>query len=140
MITRLRGLRKWRPPRFTDDITPLLRIFDPQAVLPTRSTKKGEEEITDSAVEATEGDVQGNVQIKMVVSNGKRASDRSWKQVWGVLHGTKLYLYRHHPSQGYIKHDVMEVSVEGSICTALALATINDVEFSQSIPFCWPRV
>nr|XP_049695062.1 rho GTPase-activating protein 23 isoform X4 [Helicoverpa armigera] len=95
----LRGLRKWRPPRFTDDITPLLRIFDPQAVLPTRSTKKGEEEITDSAVEATEGDVQGNVQIKMVVSNGKRASDRSWKQVWGVLHGTKLYLYRHHPSQ-----------------------------------------
>ncbi|KAJ8725450.1 hypothetical protein PYW08_003633 [Mythimna loreyi] len=95
----LRGPRKWRPPRFTDDITPLLRIFDPQAVLPTRTTKKGEEEIAENAVEAVEGDVQGNVQIKMVVSNGKRASDRSWKQVWGVLHGTKLYLYRHHPSQ-----------------------------------------
>ncbi|XP_026329173.1 rho GTPase-activating protein 21-A isoform X5 [Hyposmocoma kahamanoa] len=47
----------------------------------------------------SEGDVQGNVQIKMVVSNGKRASDRSWKQVWAVLHRTKLYLYRHHPSQ-----------------------------------------
>ncbi|XP_075969245.1 rho GTPase-activating protein 23-like isoform X2 [Anticarsia gemmatalis] len=95
----LRGVRKWRPPRFTDDITPLLRIFDPQAVLPSRSTKKGEEETSENAVEATEGDVQGNVQIKMVVSNGKRASDRSWKQVWAVLHGTKLYLYRHHPSQ-----------------------------------------
>lgn len=34
-------------------------------------TKKGEEEIPENAVEATEGDVQGNVQIKMVVSNGK---------------------------------------------------------------------
>ncbi|XP_026742705.1 microtubule-associated serine/threonine-protein kinase 4-like isoform X8 [Trichoplusia ni] len=95
----LRGLRKWRPPRFTDDITPLLRIFDPHASLPVRLTKKGEEEIAESVVETAEGDVQGNVQIKMVVSNGKRASDRSWKQVWAVLHGTKLYLYRHHPSQ-----------------------------------------
>ncbi|KOB77770.1 Rho GTPase-activating protein 21 [Operophtera brumata] len=97
--------RKWRPPRLTDDITPLLRIFDPHAVLPTRlndvnsTDKKGEGEVIESIVEPVEGDVQGNVQIKMVVSNGKRASDRSWKQVWGVLHGTKLYLYRHHPSQ-----------------------------------------
>lgn len=31
-----RSVRKWRPPRLTDDITPLLRIFDPQAVLPAR--------------------------------------------------------------------------------------------------------
>ncbi|XP_037295377.1 rho GTPase-activating protein 21-B isoform X3 [Manduca sexta] len=61
--------------------------------------KKGDGEATENAVEATEGDVQGNVQVKMVVCNGKRASDRSWKQVWAVLHGTKLYLYRHHPSQ-----------------------------------------
>ncbi|XP_073944334.1 rho GTPase-activating protein 23-like isoform X3 [Choristoneura fumiferana] len=61
--------------------------------------KKGEEGSLESAVEPIEGDVQGNVQIKMVVSNGKRASDRSWKQVWAVLHGAKLHLYRHHPSQ-----------------------------------------
>ncbi|XP_026329169.1 rho GTPase-activating protein 21-B isoform X2 [Hyposmocoma kahamanoa] len=93
--------RKWRPPRFTDDITPLLRIFDPSANLPARARQdeKSEEGASESAVEAVEGDVQGNVQIKMVVSNGKRASDRSWKQVWAVLHRTKLYLYRHHPSQ-----------------------------------------
>ncbi|XP_068630097.1 rho GTPase-activating protein 23-like isoform X3 [Battus philenor] len=90
--------RKWRPPRFTDDITPLLRIFDPNATVPARPEKKGEEEAGEGIVEA-EPDVQGHVQIKMVVSNGKRASDRSWKQVWAVLHGTKLYLYRHHPSQ-----------------------------------------
>ncbi|CAH0718827.1 unnamed protein product, partial [Brenthis ino] len=64
-----------------------------------RSTdKKGEDEGAEN-VEASEADVQGNVQIKMVVSNGKRASDRSWKQVWAVLQGTKLYLYRHHPTQ-----------------------------------------
>ncbi|CAK1552565.1 unnamed protein product [Leptosia nina] len=62
-----------------------------------RSSEKKGEETADT--EAVEGDVQGNVQVKMVVSNGKRASDRSWKQVWAVLHGTKLYLYRHHPSQ-----------------------------------------
>lgn len=62
--------------------------------------KKGEEGISESGEVVGEGaDVEGNVQIKMVVSNGKRASDRSWKQVWAVLHGTKLYLYRHHPSQ-----------------------------------------
>ncbi|XP_052758248.1 rho GTPase-activating protein 23 isoform X4 [Galleria mellonella] len=90
--------RKWRPPRFADDITALVRKFDPHAVLPVRPEKKGEG-ISEGIVEAAEGDVQGNVQIKAVVSNGKRASDRSWKQVWAVLHGTKLYQYRHHPSQ-----------------------------------------
>ncbi|VVD00442.1 unnamed protein product [Leptidea sinapis] len=62
-----------------------------------RSEKKDEE--MSEMVEPAEGDVEGNVQVKMVVSNGKRASDRSWKQVWAVLHGTKLYLYRHHPTQ-----------------------------------------
>ncbi|CAG9585741.1 unnamed protein product [Danaus chrysippus] len=89
--------RKWRPPRFTEDITPLLRIFDPQASIPTRPEKKSQESTENS--EEVEADVQGNVQIKMVVSNGKRASDRSWKQVWAMLQGTKLYLYRHHPTQ-----------------------------------------
>ncbi|KAL4714118.1 hypothetical protein ACJJTC_008472, partial [Scirpophaga incertulas] len=61
------------------------------------SEKKGDEAVEEPV--PSEDDVQGNVQIKMVVSNGKRASDRSWKQVWAVLHGPKLYLYRHHPSQ-----------------------------------------
>ncbi|XP_052737709.1 rho GTPase-activating protein 23 isoform X2 [Bicyclus anynana] len=59
--------------------------------------KKGEE--TSESNDSLEADVQGNVQIKMVVSNGKRASDRSWKAVWAVLQGTKLYLYRSHPTQ-----------------------------------------
>ncbi|XP_048479339.1 rho GTPase-activating protein 21-B isoform X2 [Plutella xylostella] len=63
------------------------------------SDKKGENGTNDTVEEPIEGDIQGNVQIKMVVSNGKRASDRSWKQVWAVLHGNKLYIYRHHPSQ-----------------------------------------
>ncbi|XP_059050130.1 rho GTPase-activating protein 23 isoform X2 [Achroia grisella] len=89
--------RKWRPPRFADDITALVRKFDPHAVLPVRPEKK--DGISEGIVEPTEGDVQGNVQIKAVVSNGKRASDRSWKQAWAVLHGAKLYQYRHHPNQ-----------------------------------------
>ncbi|CAH2074480.1 unnamed protein product, partial [Iphiclides podalirius] len=65
-----RVYRKWRPPRFTDDITPLLRIFDPNATVPARPEKKGEEEAGESAAEV-EPDVQGHVQVKMVVSNGK---------------------------------------------------------------------
>ncbi|CAB3251898.1 unnamed protein product [Arctia plantaginis] len=73
----LRGVRKWRPPRLRDDITPLLRIFDPQAVLPARSTKKGEEETSENAVEAAEGDVQGNVQIKMVVTRERQIMEAS---------------------------------------------------------------
>ncbi|XP_060800369.1 rho GTPase-activating protein 21-B isoform X3 [Amyelois transitella] len=64
-----------------------------------RSPEKKGEGACEEVVEPTEGDVQGNVQIKAVVTNGKRASDRSWKQVWAVLHGAKLYQYRHHPSQ-----------------------------------------
>ncbi|XP_041977780.1 uncharacterized protein LOC121732070 isoform X4 [Aricia agestis] len=92
--------RKWRPPRFTEDITPLLRIFDPHASVPPRDKKSQEvSESAECAECAEEGDVCGHVQVKMVVSNGKRASDRSWKAVWAVLHGTKLYLYRHHPTQ-----------------------------------------
>lgn len=35
------------------------------------SDKKGEGELIESVVEPVEGDVQGNVQIKMVVSNGR---------------------------------------------------------------------
>ncbi|CAH1646250.1 unnamed protein product [Spodoptera littoralis] len=100
---------------------------DPQGLRGT--TKKGEEEIAENAVdgEATEGDVQGNVQIKMVVSNGKRASDRSWKQVWAVLHGTKLYLYRHHPSQ------VCNKIIKGNLPCKKPSASISQGNFTMTI-------
>lgn len=38
---------------------------------PYSQDDKSEEGASEIAVEAVEGDVQGNVQIKMVVSNGK---------------------------------------------------------------------
>lgn len=94
---------------------------DPQGL--RGPTKKGEEETSENAEEATEGDEQGNVQIKMVVCNGKRASDRSWKQVWAVLHGPKLYLYRHHPSQS-------PGAVSGGVADAQQSRDALDVRYS----------
>ncbi|CAB3251900.1 unnamed protein product [Arctia plantaginis] len=48
---------------------------DPQGL--RGSTKKGEEETSENAVEAAEGDVQGNVQIKMVVTRERQIMEAS---------------------------------------------------------------
>ncbi|XP_075237153.1 rho GTPase activating protein at 19D isoform X2 [Lycorma delicatula] len=37
---------------------------------------------------------EGNLHCKLTLVDGKRASDRSWKQVWAVLKGPILYLYK----------------------------------------------
>lgn len=42
------------------------------------------------------GDValEGALNCKMAVTDGKRANDRSWKPVWAVLRGHALYLHK----------------------------------------------
>ncbi|XP_077283847.1 rho GTPase activating protein at 19D isoform X3 [Arctopsyche grandis] len=67
-----------------------------------RTEKKEREEYHHDAdrtihedLESAEITMRGSVQIKMVLNNGKRASDRSWKQAWALLQGPKLTLYRH---------------------------------------------
>ncbi|CAH0555990.1 unnamed protein product [Brassicogethes aeneus] len=43
---------------------------------------------------------EGSVLCKILEIDGKRATDRSWKQVWAVLKGPRLFLYKdkHHQS------------------------------------------
>ncbi|XP_077283863.1 rho GTPase activating protein at 19D isoform X4 [Arctopsyche grandis] len=92
--------RRWRPPRFPDDIQPLRRLFE-DLTTQTREKKEREEYHHDADrtihedLESAEITMRGSVQIKMVLNNGKRASDRSWKQAWALLQGPKLTLYRH---------------------------------------------
>ncbi|XP_015181869.1 PREDICTED: uncharacterized protein LOC107069240 isoform X10 [Polistes dominula] len=42
---------------------------------------------------------EGTLHIKFTVLDGKRSSDRSWKQIWGVLRGPILFFYKDRHSQ-----------------------------------------
>ncbi|KAK0160935.1 hypothetical protein PV328_008289 [Microctonus aethiopoides] len=42
---------------------------------------------------------EGSIHVKFTVLDGKRSTDRSWKQVWGVLRGPILYFFKDRHSQ-----------------------------------------
>ncbi|XP_017878527.1 uncharacterized protein LOC108624059 isoform X5 [Ceratina calcarata] len=42
---------------------------------------------------------EGPLHVKFTVIDGKRSSDRSWKQVWGVLRGPILFFYKDRQNQ-----------------------------------------
>ncbi|XP_044576323.1 uncharacterized protein LOC123259705 isoform X5 [Cotesia glomerata] len=42
---------------------------------------------------------EGSLHVKFTVLDGKRSTDRSWKQVWGVLRGPILYFYKDRHTQ-----------------------------------------
>ncbi|XP_024867185.1 uncharacterized protein LOC112451652 isoform X6 [Temnothorax curvispinosus] len=42
---------------------------------------------------------EGTLHVKFTVLDGKRSTDRSWKQVWGVLRGPIIYFYKDRHSQ-----------------------------------------
>ncbi|XP_076244290.1 rho GTPase activating protein at 19D isoform X6 [Calliopsis andreniformis] len=42
---------------------------------------------------------EGLLHVKFTVLDGKRSSDRSWKQVWGVLRGPILFFYKDRQNQ-----------------------------------------
>ncbi|XP_024945685.1 uncharacterized protein LOC107272586 isoform X12 [Cephus cinctus] len=42
---------------------------------------------------------EGSLHVKFTVLDGKRSTDRSWKQVWGVLRGPILHFYKDRHSQ-----------------------------------------
>ncbi|XP_076223162.1 rho GTPase activating protein at 19D isoform X4 [Nomia melanderi] len=44
-------------------------------------------------------DREGPLHVKFTVLDGKRSSDRSWKQVWGVLRGPILFFYKDRQNQ-----------------------------------------
>ncbi|XP_044576350.1 uncharacterized protein LOC123259705 isoform X8 [Cotesia glomerata] len=101
--------RRWRPPLFPSDITPLRRIFEDvtQAASLHRHYHRNSIANTHSNTTCSAGtpkDVEpvereGSLHVKFTVLDGKRSTDRSWKQVWGVLRGPILYFYKDRHTQ-----------------------------------------
>ncbi|XP_048504870.1 uncharacterized protein LOC105687120 isoform X4 [Athalia rosae] len=101
--------RRWRPPLFPGDITPLRRIFEDvtQAASLNRlhshrnsiAGGHGASGAVATLKDAEPVEREGPLHIKYTVIEGKRSTDRSWKQVWGVLRGPILYFYKDRHSQ-----------------------------------------
>ncbi|XP_011645064.1 rho GTPase-activating protein 21 isoform X1 [Pogonomyrmex barbatus] len=102
--------RRWRPPLFPSDITPLRRIFEDMtqaASLHRNSHHRNSIAVTHNTSNSCDGtakDVEpvereGTLHVKFTVLDGKRSTDRSWKQVWGVLRGPIIYFYKDRHSQ-----------------------------------------
>ncbi|XP_034949619.1 uncharacterized protein RhoGAP19D [Chelonus insularis] len=101
--------RRWRPPLFPSDITPLRRIFEDVTQAASLHLHYHRNSIANTHGGTTCGagtpkDVEpvereGSLHVKFTVLDGKRSTDRSWKQVWGVLRGPILYFYKDRHSQ-----------------------------------------
>ncbi|XP_011259225.1 rho GTPase-activating protein 21 isoform X1 [Camponotus floridanus] len=100
--------RRWRPPLFPSDITPLRRIFEDmtQAASLHRNSHHRNSIVVPhntsnsyDAKDAEQVEREGILHVKFTVLDGKRSTDRSWKQVWGVLRGPIIYFYKDRHSQ-----------------------------------------
>ncbi|XP_029660661.1 uncharacterized protein LOC115234073 isoform X4 [Formica exsecta] len=100
--------RRWRPPLFPSDITPLRRIFEDMtqaASLHRYSHHRNSIVVphnTSNSCDAKDAEPverEGTLHVKFTVLDGKRSTDRSWKQVWGVLRGPIIYFYKDRHSQ-----------------------------------------
>ncbi|XP_046741051.1 uncharacterized protein LOC124408260 isoform X8 [Diprion similis] len=100
--------RRWRPPLFPGDITPLRRIFEDVTQAASLHRHSHRNSITGghsnssgtvSLKDAEPVEREGPLHVKYTVLEGKRSTDRSWKQVWGVLRGPILYFYKDRHSQ-----------------------------------------
>ncbi|XP_011877524.1 PREDICTED: rho GTPase-activating protein 21 isoform X2 [Vollenhovia emeryi] len=101
--------RRWRPPLFPSDIMPLRRIFEDMtqaASLHRNSHHRNSIAVThtSNSCDGNAKDVEpvereGTLHVKFTVLDGKRSTDRSWKQVWGVLRGPIIYFYKDRHSQ-----------------------------------------
>ncbi|CAH1122197.1 unnamed protein product [Ceutorhynchus assimilis] len=97
--------RKWHPSPFFGDIEQLRKLFEE-----TASSKGDSNSSSNVSLERDKASVspvpfntvvrEGTVNCKILEIDGKRAADRSWKQVLMVLKGPKLFLFkdRHHQS------------------------------------------
>ncbi|CAG2053552.1 unnamed protein product [Timema podura] len=112
------GKKKWRPPPFLEDIEKLRQLFEESpSPLPFRRRRWQpllgfffviNQEQSNTAPQAVLGatlrlDInkenlqlvkEGWLHCKITIIDGKRAGDRSWKQVWAVLRGPVLYLFK----------------------------------------------
>ncbi|XP_072388455.1 rho GTPase-activating protein 23 isoform X6 [Diabrotica undecimpunctata] len=103
--------RRWRPPLFPGDIQQLRKMFE-DSTYPLRGSVSSSNASLDRdkvsggsspLIESKELPVDvrdGILHCKILEIDGKRATDRSWKQVFVILKGPKLFLYRdrHHQS------------------------------------------
>ncbi|XP_026668660.1 uncharacterized protein LOC108624059 isoform X2 [Ceratina calcarata] len=100
--------KRWRlPPLLRNDIASLRRIFEEVTQStslnrhinrgnPTYPGREAPANVTKS-IEQVER--EGPLHVKFTVIDGKRSSDRSWKQVWGVLRGPILFFYKDRQNQ-----------------------------------------
>ncbi|CAH1973615.1 unnamed protein product [Acanthoscelides obtectus] len=99
--------KRWRPPLFPGDIQQLRKLFEDAAAslggsASSSSVSLDREKSTGSPVplEKEKYNIikEGVLNCKILEIDGKRATDRSWKQVHVVLKGPKLYMYKdkHH--------------------------------------------
>ncbi|KAE8744298.1 hypothetical protein FOCC_FOCC009021, partial [Frankliniella occidentalis] len=125
-VAQRRLNRKWRPPLFPDDIQRLKRLFEDAAAAATGhsiSLHQGSAARSGAAVATTAGsgssprgsprtsstkdsapgllhrDREGWLHCKITFIDGKRATDRSWKQVWATVRGSELGLYKERPPE-----------------------------------------
>ncbi|XP_018575341.1 rho GTPase-activating protein 21 isoform X4 [Anoplophora glabripennis] len=101
--------RRWRPPVFPGDIQQLRRLFEDAASSLGGSASSSSASLDREKISSSPGPLdkdkysvirEGTVHCKILEIDGKRATDRSWKQVFVVLKGPKLFIYkdRHHQS------------------------------------------
>ncbi|CAL7940899.1 unnamed protein product [Xylocopa violacea] len=99
--------KRWRLPLLPNDIASLRRIFEEvtQSTSLNRNVNRSnttgtDQETTTGIVKGVEQvDREGPLHVKFTVLDGKRSSDRSWKQVWGVLRGPILFFYKDRQNQ-----------------------------------------
>ncbi|XP_078047202.1 rho GTPase activating protein at 19D isoform X2 [Augochlora pura] len=99
------GHKRWRLSLIPNDIASLRRIFEDmtQSVSLNRNSYRStstDQETTDIVKDIIEQvEREGPLHVKFTMLDGKRSSDRSWKQVWGVLRGPILCFYKDRQNQ-----------------------------------------
>ncbi|XP_029037342.2 uncharacterized protein LOC114873310 isoform X3 [Osmia bicornis bicornis] len=96
--------KRWRLPLFPNDIASLRRIFEEvtQSASLSRNVHRNtctDQDTTSIVKDVGQIDREGPLHVKFTVLDGKRSSDRSWKQVWGVLRGPILFFYKDRQNQ-----------------------------------------
>ncbi|XP_017760398.1 PREDICTED: uncharacterized protein LOC108550950 isoform X3 [Eufriesea mexicana] len=99
--------KRWRLPLLPNDIASLRRIFEEvtqstslnKNINRGNTTCTGREAATGVVKDIGQVEREGPLHVKFTVLDGKRSSDRSWKQLWGVLRGPILFFYKDRQNQ-----------------------------------------
>ncbi|XP_036147904.1 rho GTPase-activating protein 21 isoform X5 [Monomorium pharaonis] len=86
---------------------------------------------TSNSCDGTTKDVEpvereGTLHVKFTVLDGKRSTDRSWKQVWGVLRGPIIYFYKDRHSQSPSLSTESETNAGQSVDVRCSVVDVAD--------------